>query len=157
MGRLQGTNLVITPLTNAEQRVLEQLSFGHGPGDGSTNLVMQPTTFNRHSAQIGLKLQVKGLAVKVQMGFVTGQLPLPEAKAAEAEFDKTERRLWRALALHAASADIAKEASIEPFDLPGVVTTLLEKAGAANEAHLIRLGHAYGVLTQHDVPPPRAA
>ncbi len=149
--------ILITPLTATERLVLEQISFGHDPGVGAANLRMARSTFNRHSAQIGHKLQVKTPPVKVQMGLVSGQLPLPEILAAPASFDEKERQLWQAHALHSAAADIAKHSGLQQFDLEGATASLLLKAGAHNEAHLIRLGHAYGVLTRADVPPPRAA
>ncbi|MGW0883262.1 hypothetical protein [Streptomyces sp. NPDC002671] len=157
MTRLPGTNIIVTPLTITERLVLEQISLGQDPGVGAANLNMARSTFNRHSAQIGHKLQVKTPPVKVQMGLVSGQLPLPETVAAPASFDAKECLLWQAHALHSTAADIAKHAGIEQFDLEGATARLVSKAGADNEAHLIRLGHAYGVLTRDDVPPPRAA
>lgn len=148
---------VITPLTPTERRVLEQISLGHDPGTGSANLAMARNTFNRHSTQIGLKLQVKKPTLKVQMGLVSGQLPLPQSLPAPAEFDEKDRLLWQALALHSAAANIARHAKVEQFDLSGNTARLVKKAGAGNEAHLIRLGHAYGLLVTADVPPPCAA
>ncbi|MFF9785731.1 hypothetical protein [Streptomyces nigrescens] len=151
------TELVISPLTPTERRVLEQLSLGHDLGVGSTNLTMGRATFNKHLTQIGDKLQVKKSPLKVQMGFASGQLPLPKAVSGLVTFDDDERQLWQAHALHATAADIAKHAKIERCDLRGDIARLMTKAGASNEAHLIRLGHAYGVLTRSDVPSPRTA
>ncbi|MEU5239785.1 hypothetical protein ACH4UR_24965 [Streptomyces lydicus] len=149
--------IVINPLTATEQRVLEQISLGNGPGVGAANLTMARATFTRHSTQIGRKLQAKKAPVKVQMGFVSGQLPLPEVLLAPAEFDENERLLWQAHALHSSVVDIAKHANISQFDLAGDTARLLSKAGADNEAHLIRLGHAYEVLTKDHLPQPCAA
>ncbi|MFD4476026.1 hypothetical protein ACFWPU_07910 [Streptomyces sp. NPDC058471] len=149
--------ILITPLTATERLVLEQISLGHDPDMGSAKLNMARSTFHRHSTQIGRKLHVTTPPVKVQMGFVSGQLPLPESVAAPASFDEKERLLWQAHALHSAAGDIATHAGIEQFDLEGDTARLLKKAGAGNVAHLIRLGHAYGVLTCEVVPPPRAA
>ncbi|GAA2443087.1 hypothetical protein GCM10010433_50380 [Streptomyces pulveraceus] len=145
---------VITPLTATERRVLEEISLGRAPAVGSSNLKMAQATFNAHSTRIGHKLQAKKPPVKVQMGFVTGELPLPEPLSAPAPFDEQERLLWQAHALHHTAAAIAKHARIDQFDLAGDTARLMTKAGAGNEAHLIRLGHAYGVLTAIDVPNP---
>jgi DNA-binding CsgD family transcriptional regulator len=151
------SDLVITPLTPTERRVLEQISLGRDPGTGSANLTMARSTFNRHSTQIGMKLQVKKSTLKVQMGFASGQLPLPEVLTAPVEFEERDRLLWRALALHSTAVDIAMHAKVEQFDLSGNADRLAKKAGADNEPHLIRLGHAYGVLTTADVPLPCGA
>ncbi|MFD5308537.1 hypothetical protein [Streptomyces ardesiacus] len=148
---------LVTALTPAEQRVLEQISLGLDPGAGAIALGIARGTFNRHSTQIGVKLQVKGAPAKVQMGFVSGALPQPDALPAPVDFDTRERLLWRAIALHSSTAAIATHVKVERFDLPGDTARLLDKAGASNEAHLVRLGHAYGVLTTEDVPPPYAA
>ncbi|TLS46090.1 helix-turn-helix transcriptional regulator [Streptomyces montanus] len=156
MIRLPGTNIVITPLTPMETQVLEQMSLGCDPDAGAAALSMKRTTFNRHSTQIGLKLQVKGAAVKVHMGYVAGQLTPPDPAVAPEEFDDAEQRLWRALALHDASAEIARAAGVNQFDLSDAVERLLEKAGAQSEAHLIRLGHAFGLLTTALIPQPSA-
>ncbi|MDT0616472.1 hypothetical protein [Streptomyces lancefieldiae] len=145
---------VITPLTATERRVLEEISLGHAPAVGSSNLKMARGTFNRHSTQIGHKLQARKPPLKVQMGFVSGELHLPEPLSAPAPFDEQERLLWQAHALHHTAAAIAKHARIDQFDLAGATARLMAKAGADNEAHLIRLGHAYGVLTTTDVPTP---
>ncbi|MFJ3193125.1 hypothetical protein ACIPJQ_10815 [Streptomyces griseoviridis] len=94
------------------------------------------------------------------MSVVTGELPLPELLSAPALFDEMGRLLLRAYALrHAASAiaiAIARHAGIDQFDIPGNTARLLAKAGADNGTHLIRLRHAYGLLTTVDVstPPP---
>ncbi|MGW2105078.1 hypothetical protein [Streptomyces sp. NPDC001948] len=150
-------SIIITPLTTTERLVLEQISFGYGPGVGSASLTMARATFNRHSAQIGHKLQVRGAPVKVQMGFVCGELPLPEARLVPTEFDEKERLLWQAHALHSTAAEIARHAKIYQFDLAGDTACLVSKAGANAEAHLIRLGHAYGILSTDDVPAPCSA
>ncbi|MGW6145698.1 hypothetical protein [Streptomyces sp. NPDC055140] len=155
MARLIET--VITRLTPAERRVLEQMSLGCDPGAGSVNLTMARATFNRYSTQIGQKLQVKKAPVKVQMGFVSGELPLPAHRPAPVEFDEKERLLWQAHALHCTAADIAKHAGIGQFELADDTARLMAKAGAINEPHLIRLGHVYEVLTRDDVPAPFAA
>ncbi|MDT0474040.1 hypothetical protein RM863_18085 [Streptomyces sp. DSM 41014] len=92
------------------------------------------------------------------MSVVTGELPLPELLSAPTLFDEMGRLLLRAYALRdAASANaIARHAGIDQFDIPGNTARLLAKAGADNETHLIRLRHAYGLLTTVDVstPPP---
>ncbi|MFD8609654.1 helix-turn-helix transcriptional regulator [Streptomyces sp. NPDC059631] len=149
----------ITPLTPTERKVLEEISLGHAPADGSANLNMAPGTFSRHATLIGHKLQAKKPTLKVQMGFVTGELPLPESLPAPEPFTKTERLLWQVHALHHTAAAIA-QAGIDQFDLTGDTARLMAKAEAEaeaeadNEAHLVRLGHAYGILTTDDVPTP---
>ncbi|MYS33602.1 hypothetical protein K388_05943 [Streptomyces sp. KhCrAH-43] len=150
----QRTAPVITPLTPTERKVLEEISLGRAPADGSANLNMAPGTFSRHSTQIGHKLQAKKPPLKVQMGFVTGELPLPERLPAPEQFTEKERLLWQAHALHHTAATIAQHAGIDQFDLTGESARLMAKAEAGNEAHLIRLGHAYGILTTDDVPTP---
>ncbi|MEU6290287.1 hypothetical protein [Streptomyces sp. NPDC046988] len=150
----QRTTPVITPLTPTERKVLEEVSFGRAPADGSANLNMAPGTFSRHSTLVGHKLQVKKPPLKVQMGFVTGELPLPERLPEPAPFTEKERLLWQAHALRHTAAAIAQHAGIDQFDLTGETARLMAKAEADNEAHLIRLGHAYGILTTDDVPTP---
>ncbi|PZT76782.1 MULTISPECIES: hypothetical protein [unclassified Streptomyces] len=150
----QRTTSIITPLTPTERKVLEEMSLGRVPAAGAANLNMTPRTFGRHSTLIGHKLQVKKPSLKVQMGFVTGELPRPAPLPTPEPFTEKELLLWQAHALHHTVAAIARHTGIDQFDLPGYTAHLIAKAEADNEAHLIRLGHAYGILTTDDVPEP---
>ncbi|RLU82594.1 hypothetical protein CTZ27_29650 [Streptomyces griseocarneus] len=154
---MSGTDIIVTPLTATEKKVLEQVSLGREVAAGASVLGMKPGTFSGHSGRIGLKLQVKGPAVKVQMGFVAGYLCLPEPIPLPEEFSDAERRVWEAVALHGVAGDIARAAGVDQFDLPAAVADLMGKAGAVNVAHLVRLGHAFGILSKDATPPPTVA
>ncbi|MGC5264047.1 helix-turn-helix transcriptional regulator [Streptomyces cyaneofuscatus] len=157
--RTSPTDIVVTPLTKTEKRVLEQVSLGQDPAAGAAELGMTRPTFNDHVRHIGHKFQVKGPAVKLQMAYVMQQLDLPDPIECTEEFSDEERNLWQAIALHSVPVDISVAAGHGPHGVPGMseaIKGLMRKTGARSQAHLVRLGHAFGVLDATAPPPPIA-
>ncbi|MET9839512.1 DNA-binding protein [Streptomyces virginiae] len=80
-------------------------------------------------------------------------------------FTSDETLLLRAIATRSRQADIALAAKIAPADLHSKTEALLSTARATDPVHLIRLGHAWGLLeslgesepTPASASPPRPA
>jgi DNA-binding NarL/FixJ family response regulator len=139
----------LTQLTPAEKRVAESLVTGASNAQGAQDLNMSTSTFIGHVANIGRKFQITGRTgrpARAHAVLASKQVAPPPAPTSIPDFTPADLRLLRALAAHPETHDIARAAEIAPADVRPQIADLVAKAGAANDTHLIGLGHAWGLL-----------
>ncbi|MBV1949120.1 LuxR C-terminal-related transcriptional regulator [Streptomyces sp. BV129] len=139
----------LTQLTPAEKRAAEHLVAGASNGEGAQALGISSTTFTGYIAGIGKKFGItsrRGRPARAHAVLASGQVPPPSAPDHIPDFTEQNLRLMRALAENAETHDIARAAGIAPADVRPMIADLVDKAGAANDTHLVGLGHAWGLL-----------
>ncbi|GHG12869.1 helix-turn-helix domain-containing protein [Streptomyces filamentosus] len=143
------TAQALTQLTPAEKRAAEQLVAGASNAEGAQALGISTTTFTGNIVAIGKKFGItsrRGRAARAHAVLASGQVPPPPAPERIPDVTERDLRLLRALAEHPETHDIARAAGLAPADVRPMIADLVDKAGAANETHLIGLGHAWGLL-----------
>ncbi|MFD8589892.1 LuxR C-terminal-related transcriptional regulator [Streptomyces sp. NPDC059637] len=139
----------LAQLTPAEKRAAEHLVAGASNTEGAQALGISTTTFTGYIVAIGKKFQVtsrSGRPARAHAVLASGQVSPPPAPEPIADFTERDLRLLRALAENAETHAIARAAEIAPADVRPMIADLVDKAGAANDTHLVGLGHAWGFL-----------
>ncbi|MEV5043571.1 LuxR C-terminal-related transcriptional regulator [Streptomyces griseoincarnatus] len=139
----------LTQLTPSEKRAAGQLVAGASNAEGAQALGISTTTFTGHIVAIGKKFGItsrSGRPARAHAVLASGQVPPPPAPERIPDFTERDLRLLRALAEHPETHDIARAVEIAPADVRPMIADLVDKAGAANDTHLIGLGHAWGLL-----------
>ncbi|MGW1815368.1 LuxR C-terminal-related transcriptional regulator [Streptomyces sp. NPDC002125] len=139
----------LAQLTPAEKRAAEHLVAGASNAEGAQALGISTTTFTGHIVAIGKKYGItsrSGRPARAHAVLASRQIPPPPAPERIPDFTERDLRLLHALAENAETHDIAKAAGIAPADARPMIAELVEKAGAANDTHLVGLGHAWGFL-----------
>ncbi|MGW6202280.1 LuxR C-terminal-related transcriptional regulator [Streptomyces sp. NPDC055089] len=137
-------------LTPAEKRAAEHLVAGASNAEGAQALSISTTTFTSHIAALGQKFGVtsgrRSRPARAHAVLASRQVPPPPAPVDVPDFTERDLRLLRALAEHPETYDIAMQAEVAPVDVRPLIADLVYKAGAANDTHLVGLGHAWGLL-----------
>ncbi|MFE6977164.1 LuxR C-terminal-related transcriptional regulator [Streptomyces sp. NPDC057682] len=136
-------------LTPAEKRAAEHLVAGSSNAEGAQALSISTTTFTSHIAAIGQKFALTGhrsRPARAHAVLASRQVPPPPAPEHMPHFTERELRLLRALAERPETYDIATQAGVAAADVRPLIADLVAKAGAANDTHLVALGHAWGLL-----------
>ncbi|MGX8910288.1 LuxR C-terminal-related transcriptional regulator [Streptomyces netropsis] len=134
-----------TRLTATEVRVLEAVAEGLTKEEGARSLSIQKGTYGGHLASISSKLPVSGRAAQVHTAYLDGQLVRPEAADAPADFSEEDVRLWHLVAT-TTTKEIGQRLHVSEHTARGRIRDLMKRAGARNDSHLVKLGHAYRVL-----------
>jgi DNA-binding NarL/FixJ family response regulator len=143
------TALALTRLTPAEKRAAAHLVAGASNAEGAQALGISTTTFTGYIVAIGKKFGItsrRGRAARAHAVLASGQVSPPPAPDRIPDFTDRDLRLLRALAENAETHDIAMAVEIAPVDVRPMIADLVDKAGAANDTHLVGLGHAWGLL-----------
>lgn len=106
---------------------------------------MQKGTYVGHLTSISSKLLVSGRAAQVHTAYLNEQLKRPEAADAPAGFSEEDLRLWYLVATTTAK-EIEQRLNLSEHTTRGRIRDLMKRAGARNESHLVKLGHAYRFL-----------
>ncbi|MBQ0972904.1 LuxR C-terminal-related transcriptional regulator [Streptomyces pilosus] len=139
----------LTQLTPAEKGAAAHLVAGASNAEGAQALGISTTTFTSYIVAIGKKFGItsrSGRPARAHAVLASGQVPPPPAPKLIPDFTDRDLRLLRALAENPETHDIARAAGIAPADVRPMIADLVDKAGAANDTHLIGLGHAWGLL-----------
>ncbi|MFI1259215.1 LuxR C-terminal-related transcriptional regulator [Streptomyces netropsis] len=132
-------------LTATEVRVLEAVAEGLTNQERAESLSMGKNTYGGRLTSISRKLLVSGRAAQVHTAYLNGQLARPEAADAPAGFFEEDLRLWYLVATTTAKG-IGQRINLCEHTARGRIRDLMKRAGARNESHLVKLGHAYRVL-----------
>lgn len=135
-----------TRLTPREVEVLEQVSLGSTNAEAGRALSIETGTVGSYLRAIGDKLHANSRATKVHAALVSDQLRRPDPLEAPCDITDEDRLVWRAVATRPSFEEIARFLAVPKAEAQRRVRDLKARTQARNEAHLIRLGHAYGVL-----------
>lgn len=135
----------IMQLTRTEVSVLEYFAEGLTTGEVAEKMGIRPGTLTGHMGHIRAKLTVGDRPVMVHAAYMGGQLRRPEAAEAPVAFTKRDHDLWYLLATKP-MAEIAQALYVSRDTARGMIKDLRARAGALSDVHLVKLGHAYGIL-----------
>ncbi|MFE0136197.1 hypothetical protein ACFWY6_32215 [Streptomyces sp. NPDC059037] len=114
-----------------------------------------PVTIRGHLSRVRIRMAAPGSsrAVLVHVLLSAGQVPPPTPNKPAPDFTDADQMLMRALAQHSRATTIAEVCGLPLRGLRNRIDELCTKAGAADPAHLVALGHSWQVLA----PAPMTA
>ncbi|MFD4476015.1 hypothetical protein ACFWPU_07855 [Streptomyces sp. NPDC058471] len=114
-----------------------------------------PVTIRGHLSRLRIRVAATGSsrAVLVHVLLSTGQVPPPTPNKPAPDFTDADQVLMRALAHHSRATTIAEVCDLPLRSLRNRIDGLCAKAGAADPAHLVALGHSWQVVA----PAPMTA
>jgi DNA-binding CsgD family transcriptional regulator len=133
-------------LTPTEQKVAALIAAGSTPRQAAQELGVSRPTVTDHLNRIGWKTHTTSHAARIHVVLADGQIDPPMAERPAPGFTGAELQLLRALAERSETADIAAAAGVPLANVRPALRSLREKAGASTDAHLVGLGHAWGLL-----------
>jgi DNA-binding NarL/FixJ family response regulator len=147
----------ITPLTPALKLVTQYLVRGESTDSIATAMNLSKATVRGYLGEIRQNLHCPprcSAAVLVHAILTHRQVDLSEHTCPAPELTDSERRLLRAVATHSRWRDMAHAAGVPTSDVCTSVDALVDKAGATDSVHLVRLAHAWNLLTATDKTAP---
>ena len=139
-------SLELTRLTATQQRVAERIAAGQSNREAAAALGMRTGTLSRHVTSIGYRFSVSSRPAKVHVAIDSGQIQAPACPGEAPDFTEADLSLLRAVAVHSEIEQIAASARISPPAVKSRLQDLVKKAAARNSAHLVGLGHAWGLF-----------
>ncbi|MGW0538284.1 hypothetical protein [Streptomyces sp. NPDC003032] len=149
------TTTIATALTPVQQEAARRLVDGTLP-EFAAHRHRSPITTRTLLFSLRTRVAAPGSsrAVLAHVLLSTGQVPPPTPAGSAPDFTDAELLLLRALAQYAEGTAIAGVCDLPVKGLRNRIDELCAKAGAADPAHLVALGHAWQIL----VPaPPQSA
>ncbi|WP_370417338.1 helix-turn-helix transcriptional regulator [Streptomyces sp. QH1-20] len=141
----RGFNRDLAQLTKTEVSVLEHLAEGLTTREVAETMGITPRTLGGHLAHIRDKLIVTDRPVMVHAAYMGEQLQRPDAAEAPGEFTQRDHDLWNLLATKPLP-EIGQSLKVSRHTARGMIKDLTVRAGARSETHVVKLGHAYGIL-----------
>jgi DNA-binding CsgD family transcriptional regulator len=139
-------------LTPTQRKVAALIAAGSTPRQAADALKVSRPTVTEHLNRIGWKVHATSHAARIHAVLADGQIDPPTTGRPVPDLTSAELQLLRALAEHCATADIAAATGVPLADVKPTLRSLQKKTGANTEAHLVGLGHAWGLLGPANQP-----
>ncbi|MEU5425907.1 helix-turn-helix transcriptional regulator [Streptomyces olivoreticuli] len=133
-------------LTAREVQVLALVAEGNALGEVAAELSITTGTVSTRLDHARDKLQARSRPAMVHAALVTGELTPPDPAPAPETFTESDRGVWTALATLSTISEIAAALSVSEEAAKAEIRALIVRTGARDQAHLVYLGHGYGVL-----------
>ncbi|MFH0246592.1 LuxR C-terminal-related transcriptional regulator [Streptomyces sp. HK10] len=133
-------------LTPTEQKVAALIAAGSTPRQAAETLGVSRPTVTDHLNRIGWKTHTTSHAARIHVVLANGQIDPPMMERPAPDFTSAELQLLRALAERSETVGIAAASGVPLANVRPALRSLRERAGASTDAHLVGLGHAWGLL-----------
>lgn len=130
----------MTRLSDIQAAVLQELAQGHNQAQISTHMDTNTHTTKSRIALIGGKLQTKGAAHSVAMGYVRGYLQAPTEGEPDPKLPTIQVQILNLVARGKAISDIGETLGLTGDQVKYRLKKMYRTLGAKNDCHAVSLG-----------------